>query len=423
MLAKFAQVLADCAATSSKNTKVVIIRAALTTEPGLARLFELALSPYITYGVAKLPPSPKTLAGSEILQAKPWRELLDDLAARRLTGNAALAAITRARFCLDSTETPIATEAFDRILLKDLRAGFSAETVNKAVPGTVPQFSCQLAPSEMPKLSELKFPIMAEPKFDGVRTITIKRDGVVTLFSRNGIPFENFGEIRAALSALPDDVVLDGEVISSLGFATLMTRAKGKPGKHIDVPIEYRVFDAMPLANWEDQNCTAPLTVRQDLALTWLRDVILVCHEPVSRCCSSVDDIETFYREQLAAGLEGIMLKDPDGLYTFKRNQTWRKLKPFDSADLRVVGMIEGTGKYLGMSGALVCEGEHDGKHIKTEVGSGFTDEERRSLWLDLSWKDRTAEIRFQEITQAQDSDTYSLRFPTFVRWRPDLAA
>ena len=80
----------------------------------------------------------------------------------------------------------------------------------------------------------------------------------------------------------------------------------------------------------------------------------------------------------------------------------------------------EGTGRNVGKLGALVVEGTDDGKFIKTNVGSGLTDDNRDVYW---SAKDKligqVIEVRADAITQNQDTkDEYSLRFPRFLRFR-----
>ena len=70
--------------------------------------------------------------------------------------------------------------------------------------------------------------------------------------------------------------------------------------------------------------------------------------------------------------------------------------------------------------GALICEGEDDGKNIKTNVGSGLSDDNRDQFWKrkdDLIGQ--IVEVRADAVTKNQDSDdTYSLRFPRFMRFR-----
>ena len=94
----------------------------------------------------------------------------------------------------------------------------------------------------------------------------------------------------------------------------------------------------------------------------------------------------------------------------------WRK----NTDDAVVVDTEEGTGRNAGKLGALVVEGKDDGKFIKTNVGSGLTDTDRETFW---KAKDeligQVIEVRADAITQNQDAtDTWSLRFPRFLRFR-----
>ena len=66
----------------------------------------------------------------------------------------------------------------------------------------------------------------------------------------------------------------------------------------------------------------------------------------------------------------------------------------------------------------MVCTGQDDGKDIRVNVGSGFTDDQRSSIWTagdDVL--NRLVEIRADAVTQNQDG-TYSLRFPRFKTFR-----
>ena len=112
------------------------------------------------------------------------------------------------------------------------------------------------------------------------------------------------------------------------------------------------------------------------------------------------------------------MLKDPKAGYECKRSTAWLKLKPFIEVSLEVTQLEEGTGKNVGRLGALVCSGQDDGKDITVNVGSGFSDELRDSIWADSrSVVGQIVEVRADAITQNQDG-TYSLRFPRFKGFR-----
>ena len=117
-------------------------------------------------------------------------------------------------------------------------------------------------------------------------------------------------------------------------------------------------------------------------------------------------------------GYEGIMIKDPEAPYECKRSVSWLKLKPFIEVSLEVKDVEEGTGRNVGRLGALVCEGNDDSRHIRVNVGSGFSDDDRNTFWNSRSdVLGRIVEVRADAITQNQDG-SYSLRFPRFLHFR-----
>jgi DNA ligase-1 len=129
-------------------------------------------------------------------------------------------------------------------------------------------------------------------------------------------------------------------------------------------------------------------------------------------------EFQDFNKAALAAGKEGIMIKDVDAKYETKRSVSWLKQKPFIEVSLTVMAVEEGTGRNVAKLGALVCEGEDDGKTIKVNVGSGFTDSDRDEYWTGKEMVlGQVVEVRADAVTQNQDG-TYSLRFPRFLRFR-----
>jgi DNA ligase-1 len=123
-------------------------------------------------------------------------------------------------------------------------------------------------------------------------------------------------------------------------------------------------------------------------------------------------------KQAIEGGYEGIMLKDPEAAYECKRTVAWLKLKPFIEVSLEVVDFEEGTGRNAGRLGAIICEGEDDGRRIRVNVGSGFSDSDRDSYWTGRdSMVNKIVEVRADAVTQNQDG-TYSLRFPRFLKFR-----
>jgi ATP-dependent DNA ligase len=97
------------------------------------------------------------------------------------------------------------------------------------------------------------------------------------------------------------------------------------------------------------------------------------------------------FEEFLQRGEEGIILKDKRGVWEDKRAKHQIKFKGELECDLKIVGIEEGTGKYAGMLGAILCESS-DGV-IKVSVGSGFTDEQRKTYGEEII--DKVAAIKY----------------------------
>ena len=129
-------------------------------------------------------------------------------------------------------------------------------------------------------------------------------------------------------------------------------------------------------------------------------------------------EYKDYNKAMVAAGYEGIMIKDPEAKYECKRSTSWLKQKPFIEVTLSISSVEEGTGRNEGRLGAVVCHGNDDGKDIVVNVGSGFTDSDRTTYWDSRGdLLGQMIEVRADAITQNQDG-TYSLRFPRFLRFR-----
>ena len=398
-------------------------------EEGLPEFFEglsMALDALVTFGVKQVPERSDVLSGQG-LSWSVFKELADKLQQRELTGHAARDAIELA---MSVATTEQWNGWYRRILIKDLRCGVSEKTVNKVVPGCIPVFTCALAHDSAKHEKKMTGKKQIEIKLDGVRVITIIRGNKVEMFSRNGKQFHNFGHIIAELEAVikeypvPYPLVLDGEVMSA-DFQDLMKQIHRKDGKqHNDAVLH--LFDTVPLGCFINGSWDKPQSFRSEITKHWVEE-----HKDVLEHVQALDwenvDLDTaegqtrFVELNKAAvdgGYEGVMIKDVDAPYECKRTHAWLKAKPFIEVTLEVVEIEEGTGRNEGRLGAFVCEGIDDGKDIRVNVGSGFTDVHRDDYWTHRSSiVGNLVEVRADAVTQNQDG-TYSLRFPRFKTFR-----
>jgi DNA ligase-1 len=176
-------------------------------------------------------------------------------------------------------------------------------------------------------------------------------------------------------------------------------------------------------------------------------------------------ELEIYFKEMIADGLEGLVVKRPDAIYQpGKRNFNWIKLKRQeeghleDTLDCVVLGYYHGSGKRstFGIGAFLVgvYNKSRDCFETIARVGTGLKDDEWKELKKSCDkqavktmpkdvvcpkelvpdvWVDPTmvVMIRADEITQSpvhtagktEHELGYALRFPRFMGYRPDKGA
>ena len=376
------------------------------------------LDPLITFGVKQVPFSEQDGTG---ITFDEFNDLATDLEFRQLTGHAARDAI---QALCDKATNDQWNDWYRRILIKDLRCGTGAKLFNKVQKDIIPLFGCMLAHDGAKHPKKIAGECFIEYKYDGVRVIAIVRNGDATLYSRNGKLLENFPHINEALSRPEfEGLVFDGEVMSE-DFQTLMKQVLRKEGAQTEDSY-LAVFDMLTLEEFNAGGTDMTAFDRRErlISLQPLFNYRLQLVDAVLLDLDTDKGQESFKamnKQALAEGYEGLMIKPVNADYKCKRSHAWLKIKPFIEVTLKVVALEEGTGKNEGLLGALVVEGDDDGKFFHLNVGSGLTDENREQIWADQdNVIGQLVEIRADAATQSQDAeDTWSLRFPRFKTFR-----
>ena len=419
-------------ADNSRLAKEAILAEAMNE--GLDEFFEgvrMALDNLYTFGVKQVPVSE---ADGQGLSWENFKQLAESLYRRELTGNAARDAI---KLAMDVATKEQWNDFYRRILIKDLRCGVSEKTVNtvakkqKKDAYKVPVFECQLSHDSANHEGKLTGTKIVERKLDGVRCLTVidHEQRTVTQYTRNGKVLENFKHITDYLANFIDEFgrsyVLDGEIMSN-SFQDLMKQVHRKDNVNAQDAV-LNLFDIVPLFEFK-QGKSSLGQRRRSAFLKNFENIftdsgfIQIVPQKTFNLDSLVEEIEfkDYMKEMIAEGYEGVMIKDPEAKYECKRSVGWLKMKPFIEVSLTVTSVEEGTGRNLGKLGAIVCEGEDDGKKIVVNCGSGFTDEQRAEFWAAKDTLiDQVVEVRADAATRSQDSeDIWSLRFPRFLRFR-----
>ena len=425
------EIICELEADNSRLAKEAIIK--VVAEQGNNEFFEgarVALDPMITFGLKQIPE--KKDADGPGLDWDSFTLAITGFTTRNVTGNAARDMVAA---MMQSATNAQWNSWYRRILIKDLRCGVSEKTINKVVEKInadyiVPTFACQLAHDSANHEGKLAGKKLVEVKLDGVRVITVVwPDGRVLQFSRNGKELVNFEHIKQELAlnanTFTEPMVLDGEVMSS-SFQDLMKQVHRKDNVAASDAVLW-LFDALPLSAFESGIFNMIQRDRSAWLHNWY-DNNLNKSMSYTRCLDqAIVDLDTeegqklfrmYNKSAIENKYEGIMIKDPDAVYECKRSTAWLKLKPFIEVSLDVVDFEEGTGRNAGRLGAIICEGDDDGRRIRVNVGSGFSDANRDHYWVDRKTiVGHVAEVRADAVTQNQDG-TYSLRFPRFLRFR-----
>lgn len=319
----------------------------------------LMLNPFIRFGVKKY----KVAAPLEtsVPSDQTVVELLEKLASRELTGNAAITAVESlvASMCADGQDV------FRRFLLKDPKAGFGISLCNKVFRTPIPKFEVQLASAYKEKGDKYPFkpnpkarwPMIGSLKLDGLRVIceVIVDEEEVNFLSRTGNPITSLDHLKPAMLELGrlsghKHIFFDGEGTAG-SFNESVSALRKKNVKAIGAV--YHVFDFF-LPEWRamaksKEYLKTGMKLKERLArlVEWFRntrgeDYAPDIHlHPFYIIHSHEEFIERFMK-RLDANEEGEMGKDPDSVYEFKRTRSWWKLKDEDSEDGEIIGFEAG---------------------------------------------------------------------------------
>jgi len=306
-----------------------------------------------------------------------------------------------------------------------------------------------------------------EPKYDGFRNQVHLKDGQAQIFSRNLESMTHmFPDIIEAVKkeVRAKSAIFEGEAIAYnptteefLPFqeTTKRRRKYGVEEFATKLPLKLFAFDLLYL-NGKDITDLPYIERKKKLSqIISEGGIILIAKEEI---LGSAEELKKMFEEQIAAGLEGVMVKKLDAPYKAgNRGFHWVKFKRSaagelsDTIDCVLLGIYSGSGKrtQFGVGGLLVgvYDKEKDEYASVSRIGTGLTDEEFRkvheigqklkvdkkparvnstiipSYWVEPK---EVLEIFADEITRSQmhtagkkdDEPGYALRFPRLISFR-----
>ena len=266
-----------------------------------------------------------------------------------------------------------------------------------------------------------------------MRFNAILKDGKCEFRSRNGKLLELHNTLEHEfLQHGQDNMVYDGEllVVDSLDAGSILERkegngilnkaVKGTINKEEANRVVCTLWDAIPYKDFVNLKSDMPYSERWDdlqgSEINKSEKIMLVGSQVVN----SIEEAQVIFQHYLANGHEGSILKSFDLKWADTRSKDQIKLKAELDCTLKVIGWQEGSGKNAGRLGALTVESA-DGL-VKTDVGTGLTDEERNKYTREAIIG-KFVDIKYNARIRDKNSDIDALFLPVFLGIREDREA
>jgi DNA ligase D-like protein (predicted ligase) len=227
-----------------------------------------------------------------------------------------------------------------------------------------------LRTEKLPESADFQY----ELKFDGYRALAIKSGSKVQLRSRNDNDFNvRYPAIVKALAPMPDDTVIDGEVVA--------LDPDGKPSFNLlqnfgssGASLHFFIFDLLMLKGKDVMGQS--LTERRELLE---KHIFPKMQEPIRFSPILEASLKDLIQSVKAQGLEGLVAKRRDSQYEpGLRSGTWLKMRVNQGQELVIGGYTPSPKNF----DALVI-GYYDGPHLiySARTRNGFTPASRAELF------------------------------------------
>jgi DNA ligase 1 len=293
-----------------------------------------------------------------------------------------------------------------------------------------------------------------EDKFDGIRAQVHVQNGRVAIYSRTLDEISiRFPELDAPLAELPDNVIIDGEIITARGkeilpFSDLQKRLGRKT-----VSEDLQRSTPVVFVGWDVLYSRGSVLIDEPLRArrARLEEVVSAAGDTErvrlsrARLFTYVEALDEEFDAARARGNEGLMIKDPSSRYKpGRRGREWLKLKrALATLDVVVTAVELGHGKrrnVLSDYTFAVRRSETDSELLNVgKAYSGLTDVEIAEMteWFRAHTLQEYAhgrvriveptvvlEVTFDRVQPSnRHKSGFALRFPRIVRLRPDKNA
>ena len=349
-----------------------------------------------------------------------FKEILDNLAEIKSASDKTVAKVKNFIETITEEES---RNFLKMVLFKDLRIGMNIKKFQKVWPDFLVEPQVQLAQKfEGKSFVKNRY----SRKLDGLRCYYLNNKAI----SRTNKPHKEapLSHITEQLKTIPnsENLVFDGEIIylnpdGTEDFTKAISLARSDERTPDCNNLYYCIFDMVEKQKFLEKIPSVSFDQEYEL----IKNIIGVKEEKVSwyttklpniLLLKQVDDnrLDEMQDYRFKNNWEGLMLRDGDSPYEYKRTNKLLKIKEMQDTEVKLIGMEKGTGKYENTLGKLIAD--YNGFELK--IGSGLSDEQRDKYWNNRDlYIGKYVKVKYFEKTVNQQGGE-SLRFPIFLCFR-----
>ena len=432
------QLIKEIASDNSKlHKEAVIRREALAGNNDFFAGLRYALDNIDTFGVKKVPE--RSGPDGPGLDFESFAAMANKLIKRESTGGAATSLI---EFYMNAATNDEWNGWYRLILLKDLKAGFSESTVNKAVKDvnaayvvpTTPYMRCTLPAKSNMEDWDWSEGIYSQTKADGMfSNVNVREDSYVWVTSRGGTLFpagvlgieeeiaatftkgtQTHGELTIYI-----DGVMQAREIGNGIFNSLLKGGSLEPGQ----VVVYDCWDQIPLSAAVPKG---KYEVKYAERFANLTTQVHTANQPhvrltETRIVKSMAEAVVHYKEHRARKLEGTIMKTGELIWKDGTSKDQVKMKEEIDVELRVKGFNPGKGKNANTFGSIQCESECGLLEVNV---SGMSDDMRAAIHADrANWPGKIITARSNSLlapSKGKKNGLWSMFLPRLIEERMD---
>lgn len=310
------------------------------------------------------------------------------------------------------------------VLFKDLRINMNIKKFQKVWSNFLVEPQVQLAQKfEGKSFVKNRY----SRKLDGLRCYYLDNKAI----SRTNKPHksEPLKHITEQISQISGNYVFDGEIIylnpdGTEDFKKAISLCRSDDRVKDCDNLYYVIFDMIQKDKFLSKEPDIPFDLEQarmirDIGVKEEKLSWYTTFYPNLLLIKQVDDSRLNEMQQARErnNWEGLMLRDGDAPYEYKRTNKLLKIKEMQDTEVKLIGMEKGTGKYENTLGKLIAD--YNGFELK--IGSGLSDEQRDEYWNNKdSYIGKFVKVKYFEKTTNQQGGE-SLRFPIFICFRDPI--